>query len=171
LVDVDGCGFNPSTGVLTIIPHCDWNDQQKKDFKDKIRDLNDRAEQPGGIKVEKEDYDNYARECPDPRETWEDCPDSKTSKKDRDRVNNTENTGDPCQDVDIDHRVEMVLGGDEKDCKNLKPRNASVNRSFGAQIGAALRENLKIKTKIKITSVVPGKPCREKNRKGGPCNQ
>ncbi len=158
-VDVDGLGSLGAKGVLTLNWRCDWTEAQKRDFVAKIRDQN-RGLPGGGAKVS---IPAPPRPCGTAAETWKKC---KMKNKSRRPVKNTKNA---CKDNDADHRLELVLGGKDN-CKNMTPRNASVNRSVGSQIGTVLSKAKKAgKSSVTIKSVVPAKTCSPPGKKSKPC--
>jgi RHS repeat-associated protein len=160
-VDVDGQG-SLANGVLTLTWRCDWTEKQKRDFKAKIADQNRRLAAKGGAKVSLPAPD---RPCGTAAKKWKDeCKKQRGASK-----RPVKNTGDPCVDNDADHRLELVLGGKDA-CKNMTPRNASVNRSVGSQIGNVLNKAQEQgKKSVTITNVVASKKCKKPDRKTEPC--
>jgi RHS repeat-associated protein len=163
-VDPDGLGF--VNGVLTLRPHCDWSPEQLDDFNNKVADLRAGITDKGGeIRITAKDAENYDRDCGTAATKWKnECKDSAPPE---DQARPPKNTGDPCVDVDIDHKVEYALGGKDE-CKNLTPRNASVNKAVGGSIGRMMAKAKPYKP-VKLTSIAIGK-CRNKKRDVAPCN-
>ena len=164
-VDYDGLG-SLAEGVLTLNWRCDWTDEQQKDLKGKIRAQNKNIQARQGKSVQVDSAKSYTRPCGTAAEKWKNECEEDASEAAKKRP--VKNTGNPCTDNDADHRMELVLGG-ENECHNMTPCNASVNRSCGSQIGAVLRdpENAggvikKIEAAEECTPAKPGtKPCSE----------
>jgi RHS repeat-associated protein len=166
-VDVDGRGGFSGTS-LHLAPRCDWTDAQMLDFNAKVKDLRaEIAKEGGAIRLSSTHFANYDREaiCASAAEKWRnDCanPADPNERK-------VKNTDKPCKDNDADHRRELVLKG-ENECKNMTPRNASVNRSVGSQIGNALGEQFNDlgRTVITIKSITVD-CCKKPDSKATPC--
>jgi RHS repeat-associated protein len=171
-VDVDGRGSFAGT-TLTLNPRCDWTAAQMRDFNNKIADINAQVTAPppagegGALRVSSAAFANYDREaiCASAVEKWKnDC--KKQANQNKRKI---KNTGKPCKDNDADHRRELVLKG-ENECHNMTPRNASVNRSCGSQIGNALRDGFVAQGRslLTIKSVVAG-CCKKPDSDTTPC--
>jgi len=171
-VDVDGRGSFAGT-TLTLNPRCDWTAAQMRDFQNKIDDINEQIQAPapggedGALRVSSTAFDNYDRDaiCASAVAKWKnDC--KKQANKNKRKVKNNEK---PCTDNDADHRRELVLKG-ENECHNMTPRNASVNRSCGSQIGNALRDAFEAQGRslLTIKTVVAG-CCKKPDSKTKPC--
>jgi RHS repeat-associated protein len=133
-VDYNGLG-SLAGGVLTLNWRCDWTKEQQKDFNSKIAAQNAHIAAKGSVTVASTQA--YTRPCGTAAEKWNNECEKNASEAEKKRP--VKNTGNPCTDNDADHRMELVLGGENK-CHNMTPCNASVNRSCGSQIGAVLRD-------------------------------
>jgi RHS repeat-associated protein len=161
-VDVDGQGLG-SNGVLTLNWRCDWTANQKRDFLGKIKDQNNALKTaPATVSLPAPE-----RPCGTAAKKWEKCKSEGNANSKRP----VQNTGDPCKDNDADHRMELVLGGKDN-CANMTPRNASVNRSVGSQIGRALSKAAKEgATSVTINKVIPSVNCKPPDSDSTPCKQ
>ncbi|SAK89693.1 ImpA family type VI secretion-associated protein [Caballeronia catudaia] len=138
---------------IELFARCDWNKDQKAAFQEKVNRYNkaiatERRKKKDGIFIQK--CDRLAKNL---RDEYRKCgnkegPPSDQSPKDK---------GKPvdCKD-DIDHIVDCQMGGPQSGpelCNNLRPVNASVNRSIGSQV----RNQLKGKNLSEaLTKVVVG---------------
>jgi RHS repeat-associated protein len=162
-VDYDGLG-SLAGGVLTLNWRCDWTDQQKDDFVNKIAAQNKHIKKNGPAEVDA--AKGYKRPCGTAADKWRDECEADASDEEKERP--VKNTHDPCKDNDADHRMELVLGG-ENECHNMTPCNASVNRSCGSQIGSVLRDTANAGESI--TKVEPAKKCTPPGGGTKPCTQ
>jgi RHS repeat-associated protein len=133
-VDYDGLG-SLAGGVLTLNWRCDWTKEQQKDFNSKIAAQNAHIAAKGSVTVAS--TKGYTRPCGTAADKWKNECEKDASDAEKKRP--VKSTGNPCTDNDADHRMELVLGG-QNECHNMTPCNASVNRSCGSQIGAVLRD-------------------------------
>ena len=164
-VDYDGLG-SLAAGVLTLNWRCDWTTEQQDDFRSKIRAQNKNIKARKGRSVKVDSAKSYTRPCGTAADKWKNECEKNASEAEKKRP--VKNSGNPCVDNDADHRMELVLGG-ENECHNMTPCNASVNRSCGSQIGKVLRDPAnaggvitKIEAAKECTPASPGtKPCSE----------
>jgi RHS repeat-associated protein len=162
-VDYDGLG-SLAGGVLTLEWRCDWTKEQKKDFVSKIAAQNRHIGEKGPAKVDA--AKGYKRPCGTAADKWRDDCEEDASEAEKKRP--VKNTQDPCKDNDADHRMELVLGG-ENECHNMTPCNASVNRSCGSQIGGVLRDPANAGQTI--NKVAAAKKCTPPGGDTKPCTE
>ncbi|SAK90076.1 Rhs family protein [Caballeronia pedi] len=125
---------------IELSARCDWNKDQKAAFEEKVKRYTDAINKEikkgnEGIFIKK--CDRMAKNL---RAEYEKCkspegPPQNKSPKDK---------GKPvdCKD-DIDHIVDCQMGGPQSGdelCENLRPVNASVNRSLGSQVRNQLKD-------------------------------
>ena len=136
---------NPLTWVdpfalfeIVLKARCDWNDEQIKDFKKKVKRYNEAIE-------EKQDQGQEGitiSPCPrggSAKKLYEKCENPKGNPKKKSPKDGGKAVD--CKD-DIDHIIDCQMGGAQNYpdvCKNLVPVNASVNRSIGSQISNQIK--------------------------------
>jgi len=119
---------------IDLSARCDWNQKQRDGFEEKVNRYNqaiDREIAKGnkGIMIKQ-----CARLAKNLRAEYEKCK----SPEGEPQNQSPKDQGKPvdCKD-DIDHIVDCQMGGAQSGdelCENLRPVNASVNRSLGSQV-------------------------------------
>jgi RHS repeat-associated protein len=141
-----------------IVPKCSWvkNRRLMKEARKKIRAANKRIGK--GVNIPKKPPTRCGKTA---KSIYEKCQEQ--NKKMRD----LKETSDPCTNEQADHMLEVILTGEEKECKNLHPLNEHVNKSFGSQVKNCASE-MRSTGDLKLTKIVllsPKKQCSE----GGAC--
>src|SRR5439155_13624702 len=127
---------NLVAGVLTIYPKCAWSKEQQKDARKKMNAMNSKLGSKGTTIPS-----SPGQRCgATAKDIYEDCQEeAKAAGKPPQRDLNE--GGGKCHNEQADHILEICAGGGEKDCSNLQPLNESVNKSYGSQVAAAVRQN------------------------------
>jgi RHS repeat-associated protein len=150
--------YSLTDGVLTINPICGWNEAQQKDAQKKMDAMNSKI--GNGITLPKEPVKRCGATAKD---VYEDCQ-KKAKKEGKPPLRNLNEGGGKCTNEQADHILEICAGGAETaekgGCDNLQPLNESVNKSYGSQVGAAVRDNPG--ALVKSVQLAPMKECTDR---------
>lgn len=151
---VDPFGLNNLVnGVLKITPICGWSAAQNKDARKKMLAMNSKLGN-SGITIPEEPVQRCGAGAKD---IYEDCQ-KKAKEQGKAPPRNLNEGGGKCHNEQADHILEICAGGGEKDCDNLQPLNESVNKSYGSQVAAAVRQNPG--AVLKAVVLLPRSQCR-----------
>jgi RHS repeat-associated protein len=129
--------YNFSNGVLEIHSICNWSPEQYEDADKKMRAMNSRLSEKGGVTFPPKPHARCAKTA---KSIYEKCQESGDIPKTDEH--NLNEGGGKCHNQQADHVLEICMDkGGEEDCANMQPLNESVNKSYGAQVGAAVAAN------------------------------
>jgi RHS repeat-associated protein len=136
--EVDPYGLaSLANGVLTIVPICQWSDDQVKESQKKMKAMNNKLKAMGGVTIPSSPVQRCGKTAKD---IYEECQ-KKAKQQNKPPQRNLSETNTKCTNEQADHILEICAGGGEEDCDNLQPLNESVNKSYGSQMGAVVRSN------------------------------
>jgi RHS repeat-associated protein len=155
---VDPFGLNNLvSGVLTIYPICGWSKEQQK-AAGKKRDAMNKKLGKKGITLPDEPVQRCGKTA---KEIYEDCQQEAKDEGKKPKRDLNE-TGTKCTNEQADHILEICATNKEAetDCANLQPLNESVNKSYGSQVGHAVRGNPG--AALKSVKLAPMSECTER---------